>query len=298
MTYDASAGPLVTLDGTCNTRDLGGHRTVDGGLVRTGLVFRSDDLAMLTDDDVTELFGRRGVAMVVDLRDDDEIARRGRDRLTGTAAWVGKPLADGPGRAMTGAIYDAVESGAPERLTALLGEGRAAALGIAAAHDFVSRPEAREGVAAVLRLLADEGTGPLLFHCVAGKDRTGYLAAVILRLLGVAEETVVEDYLRSNWYRRRVNREQVRMLSDAGLPVDVLLPLIEQRRDVIAAFLREVRDRHGSFEAYAIDGIGVDEATLTRMRARLLTGHGRSGGSPDGRDERGLRVGEGPSVGA
>lgn len=161
------------LAGAYNFRDLGGLRTRDGRRLRAGRAFRSDTLQALTRDDVQRLYGDLGLRGVVDLRLADEVQQEGRGPLAAMSdvRYVNLPL---PMAATAGLPPEAVM---PALYLACLAPGSA----LARAVDRLCE-------------LSDQ---PVLFHCAAGKDRTGVLAAVLLRLLDVPDEAIVADYLRS-----------------------------------------------------------------------------------------------------
>jgi len=125
----------------------------------------------------------------------------------------------------------------------------------------------------IQEVLAADGA-PVLFHCTAGKDRTGFAAAIVLRLLGVPEESIVADYLRSNAYSLAAHRRDLLLLRLMWGPA--ASALVRGLLGVDQAYLRaafEAIDReYGSFEAYVRDGLGLGPAEIARLRAALLEG--------------------------
>ena len=114
---------------------------------------------------------------------------------------------------------------------------------------------------------------PLLYHCSAGKDRTGWLTVILLTALGVDEAAIRADYLRNNELtdepaggdrRRRCGGDIRSWTSDAVLPV------LEVRAEYLDAGYAEVRRVHGSFDAYLRDGLGLTDDDLSALRAHLL----------------------------
>lgn len=155
-------GAPVILQGTRNTRDLGGL-PLSGGKVKPGLVYRSGALCFITPQDVETLKALK-IRTLVDLRKRTEIDKDGVDRLVGPRVLY-LPMTNSQGLGQEAYKYYMVES-AP------------------AFQGFFGA-------------LADESSYPLLFHCSAGKDRTGILAALLLELLGASREVIEEDYLQS-----------------------------------------------------------------------------------------------------
>src|SRR5579859_4556528 len=177
MTAPAGNQRVVDLEGCFNFRDLGGYRTVDGRCVRWQRLFRADGLHRLTEADLAHLAGL-GLATVIDLRTEKELDEVGR------IAWPAPDLAFHhlpmldvlPDRTTYPAWVDA--GYVADRYVAMLEKGR-------------------DAVAEALAILTDPTAYPAVFHCAAGKDRTGLLAAVVLGLLNVSDEDIVADYALS-----------------------------------------------------------------------------------------------------
>lgn len=227
---DTTAERGLNLSGVVNARDAGGYRTTDGRWVRTGLVLRTGALDKATDDDLANLTAR-GVRVVADLRTAYERAA-------------------GPDRVPAGAIGTTRDVMAQATPLAALG---ALAGGTDMYRGFITTPGANEAFAAVLRDIATTD-GAVLYHCSAGKDRTGWTSAVLLTLLGVDRATVTQDYLLSNVYR------------DAA-PGDVLNGVDASWLD--AAF-DQVDRSYGDFAGYVRDGLGLTDTDIAALRDRLL----------------------------
>jgi protein-tyrosine phosphatase len=246
-TWASAAGPATTaveLTGAKNFRDVGGYATVDGHTVRTGVVYRSNKLSELTDDDLESLAGL-GVTTDVDLR--NIIERH-----------------DEPDRVPTGARYQVADVLSlahglhfHDNATVTLAKALAAGLlngsgnlGQSIAYPFmVDFVGADHAFGDLLRAIAAQDSGAIVFHCTAGKDRTGWSTAVLLSLLGVPRATVESDYLLSN--------------DKLGDPDAVELSWLRAAFD-------EVDHLYGSMDAYARQGLGLDDATIDALRARLL----------------------------
>jgi protein-tyrosine phosphatase len=133
---------------------------------------------------------------------------------------------------------------------------------------------------ALLRTLSDPANRPLVFHCTQGKDRAGFGAAMILSALGVSWETVVEDYLLSNHFRKEENEKMLGMIrafaASRGGPeaeemalsrVEGLMYVKEQS---LQAAHREIVERHGSVAGFLTEGLGCSAEGLARLRDELL----------------------------
>ncbi|GAA0495701.1 tyrosine-protein phosphatase [Streptomyces olivaceiscleroticus] len=269
-----SSGPApdtvhrVALRGAVNVRDLGGYRTRDGHHVRYGRVFRADGLGKLTPADGAKLTGL-GLRTVVDLRVPAEIARDGADRLPRGLEPVSRPV---PDRRLNDTTNEALGSKDPDTQRKLLGGGRAERLMRATYRSFVTDAQSRRQFAATLRDLADGRGAPLLFHCTAGKDRTGWLSYVLLRAVGVPEATATRDYLLSNDLRAAADRRTRAGLKESGRmrEPDLLTPLLAVREDYLQAAVDRARQDYGGLDGYLTEGLGLDSRTLARLRSRLV----------------------------
>jgi protein-tyrosine phosphatase len=241
----------LAVDGAYNVRDLGGLPVGADRIVRRGQVYRSGDLCRLTVAGAGDLRAR-GVATVIDLRTTAEVQRRGRFPFEDLGiVYRHRPLLD----------LSATE---PEAQLADLPPD---------VLDQLYRHLAQQGsgnLALVLTWLAEEPTLPALVHCVAGKDRTGLVAAVLLGLLGVSDEDIAADYALSQValasFRRRAEEQD----ADGAAWMSRVRPqLLQARPEAMLDLLAWLRERHGSIEGYA-RSIGVSDATIAALRVRLL----------------------------
>ncbi|SCF01204.1 protein-tyrosine phosphatase [Micromonospora coriariae] len=255
--------------GAPNARDLGGLVGADGRRVRTGLVIRTPALGRLTDEDLPVL-AKLGPACVVDLRDGSEIAVAPTDRLVGEPRVVHLPVHDPEHPVFT--YVSAVLLGHDlDAYAELARQGTAAAMA-AIYRWFVTGESARVGFAEAVRLAARAENLPLVYHCSAGKDRTGWLTVILLTALGVDEATIRAEYLRNNALTdslRAVIVEAMRR-RQPELDVDAVLPVLEVRPEYLDAGYEEVHRVHGSFDGYLRDGLNLPDEVLKALRAQLL----------------------------
>lgn len=250
----------LPLEGADNFRDLGGYRAADGRRVRWGVLFRSNDLSGLTASD-RDYLRRAGLRLVCDLRSARERSEAPDQSVPG-AQRLDLPID------LLGVEPDAMRAG--------ILNGAIAALPVEAImhrayRSFVSTES--ETWALLLRRLARPDSLPALVHCTAGKDRTGFAAALVLLSLGVPEQTVFDDYLLSNRYRSDYHAFVLRWVPLVSLfrtdPAD-LLPLLEARRSYLQASLDAMRELYGSVDGYLEQALGVDAELRAALRARLL----------------------------
>jgi hypothetical protein len=233
-----------------NFRDLGGYPAAGGRTVRWRRLYRADDLSRLQPVDYPG-FEALGLRTVVDLRRPAEVDQDGRVSVPEGVNYyhVGLDYPHWPAQEFA----DTQERIAYLRL-------RYVELATYAAADL----------AAVLKLIADPSSAPLVFHCVAGKDRTGVVAALTLALLGVDTATIADDYALSEaaepaaweYYRRRAGER---------VPRQRWRTFTVSPREGIINLLDELTSKYGSVPGYAA-AIGIDAAQIESMRTHLLTG--------------------------
>jgi protein-tyrosine phosphatase len=256
----------VPLSGQPNFRDLGGYEASDGRTVKWGLVFRSGELSQLSEADVEKL-GALGIRSVVDLRSPQEVSARGDGRLPRGATLFPMPIASSDMFAKLIPMF--LKGDFSEVPTDLL--------------DRVNRMLVRdftEPYSGLLRTLSDPGNRPLVFHCTQGKDRAGFGAAMVLSALGVPWETVVEDYLLSNHFRKEENEKMLGMIrafaASRGGPEgeEIALSRVEGlmyvKEQSLQAAHREIVERHGSVAGFLTEGLGFSAEALARLRDELL----------------------------
>jgi protein-tyrosine phosphatase len=249
---------LVPMEGTRNFRDLGGYRGLDGRRVRWGRVYRSDGLATLTDLDLG-LLRDLGVKVVCDFRSDREhtdapskVAGHGSIEL------LGLPISDGSdaGKALFEQIAD-------RELT------RIGVDEMAAYYVLTLDANARR-FGEVLDRIADPSQHAVVFHCTAGKDRTGMLAALLLSVLGVDDATILHDYELTNGYRAERRAELLAALEQRGIELADFLPFFTAVPSTLAASLDHLRATYGSVDGYLVDRAGLTPATIDALRSHLL----------------------------
>jgi protein-tyrosine phosphatase len=256
----------LPLQGTPNFRDLGGYETTDGRFVRWGLLYRSGVLSNLTAQDVIYL-GHLGVKVVCDFRTAQENA-------TAPEIWLADPGVqhislpiggDGNKNAVSSSLNTLLASNPSaeqlkERMTKTYGT-----------FAFTNAPE----YAAVFKQLEQDHL-PLLYHCSAGKDRTGVFSALLLLTLGVPEETVIADYALTNKYMLNgLSAEDTKKLLASNPGMEHLSA--EQRNVLMAAdpaylksTLEQIDTKYGSFANYRRTALGVSDQDVETLRARLL----------------------------
>lgn len=252
----------LALEGSCNFRELGGYEAVDGRRVRRGRLYRSGVMSYFTPADDAVL-AELGVTTICDLRRAEERAREPTRWPTSVAIRHWDSEAD----------QDPSDSDVFGNLDGT----RARAFMLALYRSMPTTMTGRlHGV--FTELLADDT--PLVFHCSAGKDRTGLSAALVLFALGVPTEAIFEDYERSNTAVDLgafiVERHAATMgVTDIEHPLLTMPPdardaLLAADPDYLRAALTRIEELHGTLDAYLGGPLGVDAAARDRLRATYL----------------------------
>jgi protein-tyrosine phosphatase len=237
----------LNLEGASNFRDLGGYPTADGRIVRWRRIFRSNHLGHLTAADIDVVRGL-GVRSAFDFRGLDERA----------AAMCG--------------IEDITVHSLPIEPTVVAALRARLAAGSLSADDAleIMRESYRNYVrlnthsfrALFAHLLDDHA--PLVIHCTAGKDRTGFACALILHALGVPDEFIADDYLLTNRFYRRDPS------ASTDLPENVRQAIGSVEASFLAAGFDAIRTDYGDLDSYLRDGLALGVGERTSLRERYL----------------------------
>ena len=244
---------LLRLASADNFRDVAGpgHPIRGGGRVRRGVFYRSNEL-QLTDADVTSLAGL-GIRSIHDLRGSIEVEAH-------------------PDVAVPGAEWQHVEiQGIPIEMVEGLHDAAAARRVMREVYDaFVRTAAARAAYARLLTSLAT-GATPQLFHCTAGKDRTGWAAALLLEVAGVDRDTILADYLLTNEVSSATRAKYLALIAEHLGPekVAVYEPAMVVEADYLQAAYDAAAADYGSVDGYLRDGLGLAGHTLDALRTRL-----------------------------
>jgi protein-tyrosine phosphatase len=242
----------VPLAAASNLRDLGGYPTADGRRVRAGLLYRAPALLGLTPADEAAI-AALGLRTVCDFRGERESAAN-PVTLAGAAVQL-LPIEPSVGAGLKDILRTGMASGhvsADDMLELLREAYQAYAL------------QSFDRYRTLFALLNDDANLPLLFHCSAGKDRTGFGAALLLTALGVSWDHVLHDYLATNrLWRREIAR-------NFDLPGPVKDALLAAHAGLLTAAFDAVRGAYGSVDAYLDRAIGLNETARAALADRLL----------------------------
>jgi protein-tyrosine phosphatase len=279
------ADPRVLI-ASANLRDLGGLATIDGQRVRTGRLFRSGHLSEL-DRAEAAILGGLGLRTIIDLRRPSEVADFPTPDLDGVDhLWMSVSPEDSEFAVAANLLFGEQ----PERVDTAEDSGFAVAANLL----FGNQPEQvdiatmlegyfrntvtnrLDGYRPVFEAATDPDRQPLLFHCMGGKDRTGFVAGVLLRLLGVGQEEVMADYLLTNEIlgdrmARRADQARQRIAQRSGVEPDQVderhlegvRAMLYTRPSFLQASFDAVTDKFGTWETFRRDGLGIDDARFS-----------------------------------
>lgn len=257
---------LIPMEKALNFRDLGGIPTQDGRVVKWGTFYRSGKLSALSKRDLN-YFSTLDIKTVIDFRDDQEIKEdpnRYPDNYVGEQIRV--PIGDQSGN-MQRELRKTIKKANPDNF------------------------DSEEFVADVMRQFIDTFSyqykpfieyasnpdkTPLLFHCTAGKDRTGLGSALLLAMLGVEKEVIFGDYLMSNYYRTGKINKTLRKTALVGVDQRITQPLVEVRSSYIAAAFEAIDEKYGSLENFLAVEYDLSAEKLEGIRDRFLMGNDKN----------------------
>jgi len=264
LLFDKNDGSLmaaerrVLLEGAVNFRDIGGYQSKNGKRVNWGIVFRSDSLSRLTDNDHA-LIHQIGISHVFDFRTQSEISNSPDVLPDGnTLKYVHLPVKHGE--------FDFVD--ALKRLK----DGDTSWLTPDFMVDgYIHNIDQYAPVwGNVINHLVESDGQPIVFHCTGGKDRTGTCAALILLALDVPEETVIYDHQLSNIYIAELLPRIYKMMESYGVNPDDVFPYLTAPKECISAVLGHITKTYGSAVEYLTSKAGVDRHAIEELRRKLL----------------------------
>lgn len=247
----ADSSKRIVPVNAANFRDIGGYKTTDGKEVIWGKIYRSAAINKLTDADLI-LLNKKAIHTVVDFRGTKEAASA-PDRLTKNVDYTLSP-------AGSENLPDAAQ------MVALLKQG-----------DFLGKIYGVDGAkyagdryrSLFMKLLTVDQKEAVLYHCTGGRDRTGMATALLLYILNVPQETIEADYLASNIYLAKVNKEMFTPLAKmSGLSVQDIEKEMSLRPELLREFFNELKKQYGSVENFLQQELAVGPKEIAKLRAK------------------------------
>ncbi|MEK5264303.1 MULTISPECIES: tyrosine-protein phosphatase [Bacillus] len=245
-----------------NFREVGGLQTTDQMVIKQGMIYRSADLSRLTKQDILT-FSTLGIQTICDLRTSSE-RKSHPPKIMEHDKIVHIPMQP--------------DSMMPSKWTMfrmLIAEGKSLSFTPIMKEVYQSMLyERKKEIQQLFTLLSDEKNYPLMLHCTSGKDRTGFLSALIQLAAGVPVHTVLSEYMRSNeGVKMLVKRQErfVRMMSLYRVSKEQIQPLLGVQQDYLEDVLNEMMDTYGNAERYLVEACDVPKAQLLKVKNILLT---------------------------
>lgn len=266
---------ILEIDGVINFRDLGGYQTQDGRTVSWGKVYRSAQLDRISARGVSEMIAL-GIKTVIDLRFSEETKRYptmlqavpDADILSWHDEFDGEK--NEKSDAIKRSWQESLESNDPAQVREAM------------RVNYPRKLYSHSAIYKKMLLRITEKQTPLVFHCAAGKDRTGVAAALILSLVGVSREVIIEDYLLTQRATQGLldsfhaggaigpkgNSDFQHKL--ASYPRELVQPVFDADLSYITTLMDYIDEQYGGFSEYAFKILGLDSGDLERLMDRLL----------------------------
>lgn len=272
-TIDTTAFPQsIGLTGIVNARELGGYISEDGRKVKRGVLLRTGALSGMTEADRTCLMEQYHLTDVIDFRTSFECAAA-PDPVMYPVAYHPIRILDEQGSQTAGMAAAATGEGFPlEKLVEYIKSGKVHPEDMYV--DIVQSAASKEGYRKFFECLLEHKEGALLWHCSAGKDRTGLGAAFLLTILGVNRQTVLEDYSLTNVYFQDILKKMEIQLASFGLTEAEMEVMRAVAGGVNPAYLEKaldtIEEQYGSLEWYLEKELGITEEKRLKLQEMYL----------------------------
>lgn len=245
-----------------NFRDLGGIKTADGRSIKKKRILRAGEVFQIGKADTKELIDDYQLKTIMDFRDEGECMRSPDDQIDGVIYHHIDIMKD---------IKETVTN--PYNISGEL-DAAIADRGMQDVYRQITLDQtARTGYHKFLKTLLNQTDGAALFHCYAGKDRTGIGAAIILTILGASEEDIYEDYLKTNKQREAANQVILEKGRQKGMneqQLDGLLQLMTVKAIYLHEMYQAIADHYGTFEHYITKGLLITDIEIRQLKDNYL----------------------------
>ena len=251
MTSESKTNTNFYLESQPNFRDLGGFPTADGRKIKHGLLFRSGDLHSWTDDDLIKLENLK-IATIIDFRSDREREYRPDSVISSVKSIMNLVIPDL----------------SREQATVYLSTNNA--LGLETLLVDVYRTMVNDNqkeYKEFFNILAHTRHLPILFHCAAGKDRTGLASLFLLAALGVDMKHILEDYYSTNIHNLEYSSKIIDKIHEMGFNGELMRPMLEVREEYLNAALEEIDLKYGGLNTFLIETLNAD---IRKLKERYL----------------------------
>ncbi|KPD10078.1 hypothetical protein AM501_00755 [Aneurinibacillus migulanus] len=254
---------LYEFDGLYNFRDIGGYKTLNGRTMKTGILFRSDELSRLSQKDL-EKINLLNIKSICDLRTlHEQKSKPSRIKTEQGIKLINVSIQDKSQEFTHLEFFRFLVSKASTI------DFRKIMKDMYYNMAFVSHVQINK----VITLLSEQNNVPALIHCTSGKDRTGFISAVIQLFVGVPYQTVLNDYLLSNDLiapRMKKVERFIRWMSLFQVSPDRIKPMLEVRHEYLDEIYNEIKGKYGSIEDYLCQACDVEQRNLQNLKYLLL----------------------------
>lgn len=253
----------VKFDSLYNFRDIGGFITNDGRVMKKGVLFRSDELSRLSVKDI-DVFNHLKIKLICDLRTDQERKSKPSKFSSGHTIKVMNISIQDRGQEFTRFEFFKflVSNSTSINFETIMKD-------MYYNMAFVNNSKINE----VITLLSEQDHLPALIHCTGGKDRTGFISALIQLMVGVPYHKVMEEYLYSNHLiepKMKKAEKMIRWMSLFQVSSERIKPMLEVRREYLDDIYKEIINQYGDIETYLCDGCSIKQQSISRLKNMLL----------------------------
>ena len=249
----------VALEGPVNFREIGGYVNAEGKHVAEGVLYRADKLLTLTDEDMKTL-DSLGIKTVVDFRTNSEREKEPDPFTPGMVTEYHLPIGD--------ESWGSDEQ--EEMFKEILSMDSVAAESVMVDLYKNIPLEFPEQYKKYFEILLEDGSTPIVWHCTAGKDRTGIASAFLLDILAVDFETIKQDYAVSNYFRKEENIDMAKKLSLMGVEPSTTAIIMGVKDWYLDEIFAAIKDEYGSMNRYYTEALGLGEEERIKLREKYL----------------------------
>lgn len=252
----------MTFNTLVNFRDLGDYKTSSGQRIISKKLLRSGELVELSKNDIQLLIDTYHLTQIVDFRSEKETKKSPDDKIE-HATYTNIDLFKG----------DEKDAPALEQIEKKKTKFSADERMFYVYKHLITSPNAHRGFHKFIQILLDNKTGSTIWHCFAGKDRTGLASALVLYLLGASKETIYEDYLLTNKARKAKNEEIIASLKANGgtdKKINDTLIMLNVKREYLDYAVKIIIDEYHNLDHYIHDVLKISQADKAQLQTQYL----------------------------
>lgn len=253
---------MLELKNLVNFRDLGGKVGYNGKTVKYERLLRSGQVVGLSKQEKSFLLDNYNLKNIVDFRDDREVTTTPDDDVANTKYFHIDIMKDTKVKAIN--MQNIKEHRSPVEMRKFM---------LDVYSSIMTNEISQKGYHDFVQILLKEQAGSTLFHCFAGKDRTGIAAAIVLHILGVSKEDIIKDYLQTNQQRQEANQAIIAGLVKKGLSAEgekAILIALSVSEDYLLNAFSVAKDSYGSFDNYIKEAIKINDDEQEQLRQIYL----------------------------